>query len=226
MTKTAKRNPEIVKKTDLQLALEKQRSDISGVLHDEVCSSLTALLHDLYWIEKNTQSKDVKNRSSQCIQQLTTTMSSCRNILLDLNPTDEGPSLTDALACLIGNFKVRSELLVNSEIGADINQLGIAQQNVVYRAVQEALTNITKHSHASQVQVIAKIIRRQMHVQVLDDGIGMPKEHVLPTFCLGLNLQKKRIEELGGHFSIQSNSNDKGTKLHLTFPLETQLRLL
>ena len=68
-------------------------------------------------------------------------MSSCRNILLDLNPTDEGPSLADALACLVDNFKVRSELLVNSEIDADINQLGIEQQSVVYRSVQEALTN-------------------------------------------------------------------------------------
>jgi signal transduction histidine kinase len=226
MTKTAKRNPEIIKKTDLQLALEKQRSDISGVLHDEVCSSLTALLHDLYWIERNTQNKDVKNRSSQCIQQLTTTMSSCRNILLDLNPTPEGPSLADALTCLVDNFKVRSELLVNSEIDADINQLGIEQQSVVYRSVQEALTNITKHSNASQVHVIAKIILRQMHVQVVDDGIGLPEGHVVPSFCFGLNIQKKRTEELGGHFSIQSNSNGKGTKLHLTFPLEAQLRHL
>jgi len=226
MTKTAKRPAETAAKTDLQFALEKQRADISGVLHDEICSSLTALLHDMYWIEKNTKNNDVKNRSSKCIQQLTSTMSSCRSILLDLNPTDEGPSLADALDCLIDNFKLRSELLVISEISADINQLGIEQQSVVYRCVQEALTNITKHSNARQVNVIAKIILRQMHVQVVDDGIGLPEGHVFPSFCLGLNLQKKRTEELGGHFSIQSNSNGKGTKLHLTFPLEAQLRQL
>ena len=226
MAKTAKHTEGIVAKTELQFALEKQRADISGVLHDEICSSLTALLHDMYWIEKNTKNNDVKNRSSKCIQQLTSTMSSCRSILLDLNPTDEGPSLADALDCLIDNFKLRSELLVISEIGADINQLGIEQQSVVYRCVQEALTNITKHSNARQVNVIAKIILRQMHVQVVDDGIGLPVGHVFPSFCLGLNLQKKRTEELGGHFSIQSNSNGKGTKLHLTFPLGAELRHL
>ena len=115
---------------------------------------------------------------------------------------------------------------LSSEVGANINQLGIEQQSVVYRCVQEALTNITKHSNARQVNVIAKIILRQMHVQVVDDGIGLPEGHVFPSFCLGLNLQKKRTEELGGHFSIQSNSNGKGTKLHLTFPLGAELRPL
>jgi signal transduction histidine kinase len=224
MSKIVKHEVPYVENSGLQFALEKQRADIASVVHDEICATLTVLLHDFYWIEKTSKANAIKSRANKCIDQLTNTMNSCRSVLMDLRPNEAGPSLTDSLACLIGNFKISSELHVSSEIGSDINQLTINQQSVVYRSVQEALTNITKHSQAKQVHVIAKIILRQMHVQVIDDGVGLVGGSLFPSFCFGLKLQKQRTEELGGHFSIQNNSNGMGTKLHLTFPLATALR--
>lgn len=206
--------------------LEKQRGNMASVVHDEICPMLTYLLHDMYWIEKISESSTVKTRASQCIDQLTQAMNRCRTVLLDLRPNEDGPSLTESLNCMIGNFKQISGMAVSAAFHPDINQLGSGQQSVVYRSMQEALSNSLKHSHAKQVQVTAKIVNRQMQVRVIDDGIGLGCNELSPAFCIGLKMQKQRAEELSGDFSIQNNPNGMGTEMLLTFPVVTKLAYL
>lgn len=199
--------------------LEQQRHNIANVVHDEICPILNFLLHDMYWIEKNTDNNGIKTRANHCIDQLTKAMSKCRNMLLDLQTHVEGPSLSECLEFTIDIFKTNSEFSVLSEIDPDINQLEAKQQTVIFRSIQEALNNVKKHSHAKHVSVKVKKMLRHMHIVVVDDGIGMEQAHAIPSFCLGLKFQKQQIQDLGGHFSVQKNSNGKGTKIHLTFPL-------
>lgn len=198
---------------------EQQRDNIANIVHDEICPILNFLLHDIYWIEKNTENNAIKTRANHCIEQLTKAMSKCRNMLLDLQPNSEGPSLSECLECTINNFKTNSEFSVFSEIDPDINHLEVKQQIAIFRSIQEALSNVKKHSHAKHVSVKAKIMLRHIHIVVVDDGIGMEQAHAIPSFCLGMKFQKQQIQDLGGHFSVQKNSNGKGTKIHLTFPL-------
>lgn len=212
-----------VDKTSQHQDWAKQKINIASVVHDEICPTLTFLLHDMYWIEKISESSTVKTRANHCIDQLTNAMNKCRNVLLDLSPEEEGPSLTESLNGLISNFKINSGFEVTADIGDGINQLGIEQQSVVYRSVQEALTNVSKHAHAKRVTVTAKTMLNQMHVQVVDDGIGLAQGHVPPKFCYGLRIQKHRTQALGGHFSVERNSNGQGTNVHLTFPLHPAL---
>jgi two-component system nitrate/nitrite sensor histidine kinase NarX len=202
-----------------QLDWGQQRDNIASVVHDEICPILNFLLHDIYWIEKNTENNAIKTRANHCIDELTKAMSKCRNVLLNLQSHGEGPSLYECLEYTIDNFKKNSEISVSSEIDPDINQLEVHQQLVIFRSIQEALSNVKKHSHAKHVSVKAKIMLGHVHVVVLDDGIGMEQAHATPSFCLGLKFQKQQSKELGGHFSVQKNSNGKGTKIHLTFPL-------
>lgn len=197
----------------------KQRDNIANVVHDEICPLLNFLMHDIYWIEKSTDNNGIKTRANHCIDQLTKAMSKCRNVLLDLQPHGEGPNLSECLEYTIDKFKTNSEFSVISEIDPDINQLEVKQQIVIFRSIQEALNNVKKHSHAKHVSVKAKIMLSHMHIVVVDDGIGIDQGHATPSFCLGLKFQKQQIQDLGGHFSVQRNSNGKGTKIHLTFPL-------
>jgi signal transduction histidine kinase len=197
----------------------KERNNIASFVHDEICPKLIFLLHDMYWIEKSSKCSKVKTRANHCIDQLTNTMSTCKTVLLSLRNHDEGPSLTDSLNAMISNFKVNFEIAVEAEIDIGINQLGIEEQSLVYRSIQEALSNVRKHAHAKHVNITAKKMLHHIHVQVVDDGVGLGQDPMTPSFCLGLKLQKSRTEELGGHFLVQNNSNGKGTQFHLTFPL-------
>ncbi|WP_194945628.1 sensor histidine kinase [Limnohabitans sp. DM1] len=202
---------------------ENKTINIASVIHDEICPMLTYMLHDMYWIEKFSECSTVKTRANQCIDQLTNAMNRCRTILLDLPPNDEGPSLTESLDCMISNFKKISDITVSSEIDHLINQLGGEQQSVIYRSLQEALSNVSKHSHAKHVHVTAKIMLHQVQVRVEDDGIGLGSGDLSPAFCIGLKMQKQRAEDLAGHFCIQNNSNGVGTKIHLSFPIDSNL---
>jgi signal transduction histidine kinase len=197
---------------------------MASVVHDEICPVLTVLLHDMYWIGKISDCSNVKTRTNQCIDQLTHAMNRCKTVLLDLQPHDVGPSLTESLNWMIANFRLISGAAVKSEIDPEINHLAIEQQSVVYRSVQEGLSNVSKHSHAQHVQVIAKIIPGQVQVRIVDDGIGMGCVELSPAFCSGLKMQKQRAKDLGGHFCIQNNPTGMGTKMELTFPLDSQLK--
>lgn len=202
---------------------EKQRGNMASVVHDEICPMLTCLLHDMFWIEKNSDCKTIKTRASQCIDQLSIAMNRCKTVLLEMQPNDEGPNLSDSLQCMIDNFQQVAGVAVSSEIHRDIDQLENEQQSVVYRSVQEALSNALKHAHAKHVHVTAKIMLRQVHVHVVDDGIGLGCTELSPAFCIGLKMQKQRARDLAGHFSLQNNPNGKGTKMHLSFPLDSDL---
>lgn len=202
---------------------EKKKINISSILHDEICPILTFLLHDIYWIEKKSESSAVKTRANQCIDQLTNAMNRCRTVLLDMWPNDEASNLTESLDCIFKNIENISGIAVSSEIDPHINQLGDEQQSVIYRSVQEALSNVSKHSHAKHVHVTAKIMFHQVQVRVVDDGIGLGSDDPSPAFCIGLKMQKQRAKSLAGHFSIQNNSNGIGTKMYLSFPLESNV---
>ncbi len=202
---------------------EKQKFDIASVIHDEICPILTFLLHDMYWIEKISECNTVKMRANQCIDQLTNAMNRCRTVLLDLLPNEEGPALSESLDGMFKKINLVSGIAVSSEIDSRINQLGAEQQSVIYRTVQEALSNVSKHSHAKHVHVTAKIILGEVQVRVVDDGIGLGCGDLSPAFCIGVKMQNQRAEDLAGHFSIQNNSNGEGTKILLSFPIESHL---
>lgn len=196
---------------------------MASVVHDEICPTLTFLLHDMYWIEKNADCRTVKTRANQCIDQLTNAMNRCRSVLLDLRPNDEGPSLSESLKSMIANFQQISDLAVSSKINPDINLLGREQQSAVYRSVQEALSNALKHSHAQHINVTAEINLPDVKICIEDDGVGLGCVELSPAFCIGIKVQKQRARDLDGHFSIENHPNGKGTKTQLIFPLNSNL---
>jgi signal transduction histidine kinase len=202
---------------------EKQRGNMASVVHDEICPMLTFLMHDMFWIEKNSECRTIKTRASHCIDQLSVAMNRCKAVLLGMQHTAVDPSLSESLQCMIDNFHQIAGVVVSSEIDPDIDRLGNEQQSVVYRSVQEALSNAFKHAHAEHVHVSAKIILRQVHIRVVDDGIGLGYVELSPAFCIGLKMQKQRAIDMAGHFSIENNLNGKGTKMHLSFPLVSDL---
>ena len=215
------KNSRIDRKTIIKNNSEKQRFDIASVIHDEICPIMTVLLHDLYLIEKISESSTVKIRANKCVDQITDALNRCRLVLLDLLPNEEGPGLTESLDYMFNKIKLVSGIATSSEIDPRINQLKVEQQSVIYRTVQEALSNVSKHSHAKHVHVSAKIVHGEVRVCVVDDGIGFGCLDLSPAFCLGLKMQSQRAKDLAGNFTIKNNSNNIGTQILLSFPLDS-----
>lgn len=95
---------------------------------------------------------------------------------------------------------------------------GVPAATVIYRVVQEALTNIGKHARAKKVSLAAKRESKGISITIEDDGRGFEATKVLDEKkSLGLLAMEERIKILGGSFTLWSQKN-RGTKISLTVP--------
>jgi signal transduction histidine kinase len=120
-----------------------------------------------------------------------------------------------------------SNLLETAEIDSDWHlagidgvELGSARSLDLLRLLQEALTNVFKHSHAKNVAVRVERIDDRMHLQVRDDGRGLPSESSAKGVAgggAGFASMRLRARRLGG--DLQIDSTPGGTDLRLVFPM-------
>jgi two-component system nitrate/nitrite sensor histidine kinase NarX len=92
------------------------------------------------------------------------------------------------------------------------------QEVQVFHIVQEALNNISKHSHAQHVHLTIETSGGRYAVTVQDDGIGLnANQGSGPSMHLGMNIMSERAQRLGGEVQVDSKVG-KGTRVHLEFP--------
>jgi two-component system, NarL family, sensor kinase len=103
------------------------------------------------------------------------------------------------------------------------NRLPREIETVLFRAVQEGLSNIYQHSGSPVARVRVAIDAGQVTLQISDEGHGIPPETVsklhadIPTLGVGISGMRERIRELGGRMNIQSSEN--GTMVEVNLPL-------
>jgi signal transduction histidine kinase len=88
----------------------------------------------------------------------------------------------------------------------------------IYRIAQEALNNLTKHSHAEQSVVTVERDVSAVHMRIIDDGVGFDTTRAMTKGGLGLTSIAERVRMLGGQLNIQS-SPGKGTQLTIELPV-------
>ena len=88
----------------------------------------------------------------------------------------------------------------------------------VYRIIQEALHNVSKHAYAEHVAVSLKGVGQDVLVSVQDDGIGFDPAEVWKKPGLGLSSMRERVRLVDGEFSIRSHAQE-GTEIAVQVPL-------
>ena len=88
----------------------------------------------------------------------------------------------------------------------------------VYYVLREALTNVTRHSHASKVEIQLRRKNRTLEGSLTDNGVGFSRDHVKNATGFGLNGMEQRIKEIGGELSVKS-SPGQGTNLSFAVSL-------
>ena len=97
------------------------------------------------------------------------------------------------------------------------SDLPLEIKHSIYRILQEALANVTKHSSADYVDVTMSFKDKSVELSINDDGIGFDVQQ--PQDGMGLDSMRERAESLEGDFSIQSEPG-QGTKICITIPIE------
>ena len=203
-------------------AEERERRAISRELHDEVGQSLTALLVDVQNLTEMSDGESVFRPGLQKIKALAENcVNEVRNMALLLRPSMlDDLGLVAALDWQGREVAKRTGILVETTDENVSDNLPEEHKICVYRIVQEALNNCSKHAHAKRVKVAVRQEENLLRVSIEDDGKGFDSTRMRG---LGLVGMKERVSQLGGVMSVDSNPT-RGTLLRIDLPLPSAIR--
>jgi PAS domain S-box-containing protein len=198
---------------------EAERLRLSRELHDQVGQKLTALNMNLEFLINQVPQEAKENITSRLDDSkglVKEVMKLVRNIMTDLRPRildDYG--LKPALHWYCDHFSKRADIPVVIK-GQELEpRLSLEVETNIFRIVQESLTNVAKHSHATKVTITLKEQDGKITITIADNGIGFDPlvgHKPLETKGLGLISMKERAESINGKLSVKS-SPGKGTRI-------------
>jgi len=207
----------------VQEAREEEKTRIARELHDELGQLLTALKMDLAWLRERLPAHEraLVERAASMSGLLDRTVSSSRRIASDLRPLMlDDLGLADATQWLVEDFGKRSDIRLELR-GLPAETLGALSKgaaSAVYRAIQESLTNIARHSGAKNAWIVMAQENGTLHVEIEDDGRGIGAEDLAKSRSLGLKGMRERVAYYGGSLEVGSAPRG-GTRLRLRVPL-------
>ena len=203
-------------------AQEDERTRISRDLHDGLGQSLTSILLRLRVLDDQTLSVEARENVSSIRQVTADSIDDLRRLVHETRPpvlADRG--LTAALEKQLRNAQQASGIDMTLEWqGPDAARLPPDVETVLYRVIQEAVTNTMKHATASHVKVAVMVGPADVTAVVTDDGIGfeMANGRIIPQNSLGLLGMQERVRLVGGMFDVRSTPG-RGTTVTARIPL-------
>ncbi|WP_230411175.1 PAS domain-containing protein [Collimonas humicola] len=204
---------------------EEEKRAIARELHDNMGASLTALSMHLEGVYKILpQDAHWQSRQGQMQTLLSSLVATTRRIQTELRPNMlELFGLKAAIAEQLEDFGARTEILCKSSLPDEDITIDHRIEIAVYRMLQEILNNVSKHAHASQVEVILDIDEDRLALTVRDNGVGMSQERFENTSTHGLRGLNERATYLGGRVRF-SAGKDKGTAVVIELPISVQVQ--
>ncbi|RZS93444.1 tetratricopeptide repeat-containing sensor histidine kinase [Aquimarina brevivitae] len=199
----------------------KERERISKDLHDGVCGTIAGIKMKLEKLVEN-QNNEIKG----IIDSLEVTYDEVRSISHDLVPKNFQEQQFIELLKHVIEFSVKDEIKANYEFYPK-DQLNTVPEDIqmnIYRIVQELLTNVNKHSEASEVFVNITLHENNViNIMVEDNGKGFTSLDQKEEAGIGLKSIRKRVAAFEGALTIDSNSKT-GTSVSIDIPIEQKVR--
>lgn len=205
--------------TRLTHAREEERRHLSRELHDELGQHLTAIRLDMAALGRDCEPA-LRPQLTDLMKRVDTIVTSVRRIASDLRPAMlDDLGLEAALEWLIKDWAARGSTAMHYHLEPLDVSLNDAAKTAVYRIVQEALTNVTRHAQASEVQVSLRREGCQLHIVVEDDGVGLAPDATQKRHSHGLRGIRERARALGGRADM-SDRTPRGCRLDVCIPFD------
>ena len=205
----------------LETAKEEERQHISRELHDELGQTLTATKINLRLLQK--QDGERGERLQPAVDMMDRMIAQVRAISLDLRPPllDEA-GLIPALKSELRQVADRTAMDIRLEVADGFPALPPTIETVLFRAIQEAVSNALRHASASRIDVGLCHVDGAVEVEVRDDGRGFDvdvvRQRALRGEHLGLLGVDERVNSVGGSVRLES-APGRGTVLHVRVPV-------
>ena len=212
--------------TQIINAQEEERKRIARELHDETSQVLTSLLISLAIVEESVTTQEARERIAETRRLAHQTLRAIRNLSIDLRPSAlDDLGLLPALRWYVKEYLHKTSIDVDFKASGIKERLSNEMETVLYRIVQEALTNVAKHAHADKAWVTLQGDATAIVATIRDNGRGfdlnkLQKAPGQERGGWGLVGMYERAQLLEGTLDIESQPGH-GTIIRARIPLRT-----
>jgi two-component system sensor histidine kinase UhpB len=208
----------------LERVKEEERIYLSRELHDHLGQNLTGLKMDIAYLAKKIQTgtsiepKDFLSKTSGMIVLIDELINNVRRISAELRPNVlDYLGLIPAIEWQMEELKKRTTM--DCEFKSNVTKVDLGSQvnSSIFRILQEAVTNIIRHSGATKVLVSIEEEKDIIKFEILDNGIGIKEEDISNARSLGILGMKERTFQFNGKLHLE-NAPEGGTLLTLIVP--------
>lgn len=192
-------------------AQEAERARVARDLHDDIGQALTSVLLWLRLVGHGDGTSSNPGALLAGVEELralvTDALHRTRRLAFDLRPTVlDDVGLAPAITRLAADLSERSAVAIDTIVDSSVEQVVLSSEasTVVYRVVQEALTNVVRHAHATSASVVVTVRSGQLRAVVEDDGVGFDPSAT--TSSLGVRGMIERAELVGGSLLVDSRA--------------------
>lgn len=203
-------------KQSKSMAILEEQNRISRELHDSLAQQLLAMLHHIEYIHricKDDTNKHIIPHIQSLMSIIEMTYTDVREAIFGLRVTklNDGTSFEDAIKKCITRFQNEADIKTVTKIKFK-QQLAFFTQIQLLRIIQEALTNIRKHSKADLVKIDVSLVGNSLKIVISDNGVGFDVNTI--SIGYGLSVMKERAGDIGAKIEITSEKG-KGTCISL-----------
>ncbi len=210
-------------------AQEEERQRVARLLHDEIGQNLTALGFNLDFVESQLPESVasvtlLRERLEKAQRLVEKTTDQIREVIVDLRPPMLNEyGLVEALEWYVQHLTTQTDLTIIFETDNPTLRLEPRVENVLFRIIQEALTNTIEHAQATQAKISLTTSPLMTRFIIADDGLGFDSKQQIASARsgVGLFLMKQRAASIQARCSIKSE-HTKGTQVIIEMPYENQ----
>jgi PAS domain S-box-containing protein len=203
----------------LQLVREEERTCLAREVHDELGQALTGLKIDLAWLKPRVADRPaVAERVQSIIVRIDGAMDTVRRIATDLRPSVlDDLGLVAAVEWQTQEFGRSTGITAQLEVQATYPELDEVCATSAFRILQETLTNVARHAHATRVHIDLRVTAEELRLEIEDNGRGITEAELASPRSLGLIGSRERAIACGGELMIRGVRN-QGTTVLLQIP--------
>jgi signal transduction histidine kinase len=206
----------------LQTRIERERAAIAREIHDDVGGALAALKFDLAWMARHAKDAELQVRITSALEMTGHAIEASQRIMHNLRPAILEQGLIAALQWMAQRFEKRTGIACSFRTSHEHLELPPGVPLVAYRAVQEALTNVSKHAQAKRVTIDLSLTRGTLSIEVSDDGRGLRAGALAKAGSFGIRGLRERAETVSGWVDLSSSAT--GTTIILSVPVSQSQR--
>jgi signal transduction histidine kinase len=197
---------------------EEERRSLARDVHDDLGQIVTAVRLDLERASQAAEPQRKEELVQRALRGTASLLDHIHEISARIRPAlldDLG--LKDAVQSLLGDFERRTGIVPKAELRFERQDVPRVISDNIYRILQEALTNVSRHAQAREVAVTLQVDGRSLTLKVRDPGVGFSLAQ-LDGKRLGLLGMRERTELLHGDFAVES-APGAGTEVRVAIPM-------